>query len=101
LEETQADPRFLKPFEEHTLFVSREEPTLRRLPNLYLQLEKLLLSIVKKEGVYATYDSSLLEAAQKGLDKFNENYYTEMKNDMYWVACCLDPRIKAKWNYPD
>jgi len=94
----------LKPFEEHTLFVSREEPTLHRLPNLYHQLEKLLLSIVKKEGVYAMYDSSLLEATQKGLDKFN-GYYTEMKkNDMYWIACCLDPRIKAKWlikNHPD
>jgi hypothetical protein len=32
----------LKPFEEHTLFVSREEPILHRLPNLYLQLKKLL-----------------------------------------------------------
>jgi hypothetical protein len=58
----------MKPFEEHTLFVSREEPTLHRLPNLYHHLEKLLLSIVMKEGVYAMYDSSLLEATQKGLD---------------------------------
>jgi hypothetical protein len=87
----------LKPFEEHTLFVSREEPTLHRLANLYLQLEKLLLSIIKKEGVYAMYDSSLLKATQKGHDKFKK-YYTEIKkNDMYWIACCLDLRIKAKW----
>jgi hypothetical protein len=94
----------LKPFEEHTLFVSREEPTLYRIPNLYLQLEKLLTSIVKKEGKYATYDPSLVLAAQKGLDKFNE-YYKEMKkNDMYWIACCLDPRVKTRWlvkNYPN
>jgi hypothetical protein len=73
----------LKPFEEHTLFVSREEPTLHRLPNLYLQLEKLLLSIIKKEGVYAMYDSSLLEATQKGLDKFNKYYAEIKKNDIY------------------
>jgi hypothetical protein len=26
----------LKPFKEHTLFISREEPILHRLPNLYL-----------------------------------------------------------------
>jgi hypothetical protein len=53
----------LKPFEEHTMFVSREEPTLHRIPNLYLKLDKLLQSIVKKQGVYATYDPSLIEAA--------------------------------------
>jgi hypothetical protein len=38
---------------------------------------------VKKQGVYASYDPSLIEAAQKGLEKFNE-YYLEMKsNNMY------------------
>jgi hypothetical protein len=50
------------------------------------------------------YDSSLLEATQKGLNKFNEYYIEIKKNDMYWIACCLDPRIKAKWlikNHPD
>ena len=86
----------LKLFEEYILFVSREEPILYRLPNLYLQLEKLLQSIIKREGVYAIFNSSLLEATQKGLDKFNQ-YYTEMKkNDMYQITCCLNPRIKAK-----
>jgi len=38
---------------------------------------------VKKQGVYASYNPSLIKAAQKGLEKFNE-YYLEMKsNDMY------------------
>jgi hypothetical protein len=73
----------LKPFEEHTLYVSREEPTLHRLPNLYLKLDILLRSIVKKEGVYATYDSSLIEATRKGLDVFNHYYLQMKKNDMY------------------
>jgi hypothetical protein len=48
-----------------------------------LKLKKLLTSITKKERVYATYDPSLIKAAQKGLEKFNK-YYAEMKkNDMY------------------
>jgi hypothetical protein len=79
------------------LAVSREEPTLHCILNLYLKLEKLLTSIVKKEGVCASYDPSLIEATQKGLEKFNE-YYAEMKkNDMYWIACVLDPRVKTNW----
>ena len=79
------------------MFVSREEPTLHRIPNLYLKLDKLLQSIVKKQGVYATYDPSLIEAARKGLEKFNEYYLEMMKNDMYWIACILDPRVKTNW----
>jgi len=47
---------------------------LYRIPNLYLKLETLLTSIVKKEGLYATYNPSLITAAQKGLDKFNKYY---------------------------
>lgn len=87
----------LKPFEEHTKYVSRDEPTLHRIPNLYLQLEKLLMSITRKQGEYATYDPALIKAAQAGLEKFNE-YYTQMKeNDMYWIASILDPRIKTNW----
>jgi hypothetical protein len=93
-----------KPFEEHTLFVSREEPTLLRLPNLYLNLDKLLQSIVKKEGQYATYNPSLIEATRKGLEVFNRYYLAMKKNDMYWIACTVDPRIKTNWlkkNHPD
>jgi hypothetical protein len=50
----------LKPFKEHTKFVSHQEPTLHRILNLYLQLEKLLKSIINKEGVYSIYDLLLL-----------------------------------------
>lgn len=57
----------LKPFEQHTLYVSREEPTLHRIPNLYLKLDQLLQSIVKKQGDYSTYDPSLLKAAQNSV----------------------------------
>jgi hypothetical protein len=65
------------------LFVSCEKPTLYWLPSLYLELKQLLTSIVKKEGVYFTYNPSLVKAAQKGLDKFNK-YYTEVKkNNIY------------------
>jgi hypothetical protein len=52
----------LKPFEKLILFVSREELTIHRLPNLYLTLEGILKAIVKKEGEYALYDPSLLQA---------------------------------------
>jgi len=87
----------LKPFEDHTLYVSRVEPTLHRLPDLYLKLDKLLQSIVKKQGKYTSYDKTLIAAASKGLETFN-GYYTAMKeNDMYWIACVLDPRVKTKW----
>ena len=94
----------LELFEKLTLFVSREEPIIHRLPNLYLILENILKSIMKKEGKYALYDQSLLQATQKGLDKFY-GYYNEMKkNDMYWIAYCLDPRVKTNQltrNIPD
>ena len=86
----------LKPFEDHTLYVSRVEPTLYRLPDLYLKLDKLLQSIVKKQGKYASYDKTLITAASKGLETFN-GYYTAIKeNDMYWITCVLDPRVKTK-----
>jgi hypothetical protein len=94
----------LKPFEQHTLHVSREEPTLHRIPNLYLKLDQILQSIIKKQGVYASYDPSLIEAARKGLEIFNKYYLAMKSNDMYWIACVLDPRIKTNWlkkNHPD
>jgi hypothetical protein len=94
----------LKPFEEHTKYVSREEPILYCLPNLYLKLDKLLQSIVKKEGVYAIYDPSLIKATQAGLDVFNKYYLAIKSNNIYWIACILDPRIKGNWlkkNHPD
>jgi hypothetical protein len=79
------------------LYVSRVEPTLHRLPDLYLKLDKLLQSIVKKQGKYASYNKTLIAAASKGLETFN-GYYTAIKeNDMYWIACILDPRVKTKW----
>jgi hypothetical protein len=86
----------LKPFEEYTLFISREEPTLYRIPNLYLQLKKLLTSIIKKEGKYVTYNPSLVLTTQKGLNKFNRYYKEIKKNDIYWIAYYLDPRVKTR-----
>jgi hypothetical protein len=38
---------------------------------------------VKKQGVYASYDPSLIEAARKGLEKFNKYYLAIKKNDIY------------------
>jgi len=87
----------LKPFEDHTLYVSRNEPTIHRIPNLYLKLDQLLQGIVKKQGIYASYDKTLIEAARKGLEVFNKYYSAMKENDMYWIACVLDPRIKIKW----
>jgi hypothetical protein len=88
---------FLSPFEEITREVSRDEPTLTMVPALYVKMEKLLKSIINKEGEYASFDASLIAAAKQGLKKFDE-YYVEMKeNDIYWIACVLDPRIKTKW----
>ena len=85
----------LKPFEEHTKFVSREEPTLHRIPNLYLKLENDLKTIIKNDN--KKYDSSLVVATQKGMEKF-KIYYDAMKaNDIYWIACILDPRVKSNW----
>ena len=55
------------------------------------------MSIIKKEGEYASFDMSLVAAATKGYEKFKE-YYDEMKkNDIYWIASVLDPRVKTKW----
>jgi hypothetical protein len=60
-------------------------------------MEKLLKSVLNKTGLFATIDASLVAAAKKGYIKF-EKYYDEMKeNDIYWIACMLNPRIKTKW----
>jgi pantothenate kinase len=94
----------LKPFEQHTLYVSREEPTIHRVPNLYLKLDQLLQSIIRKQGDYASYDHSLIKAAKKGLEIFNKYYLAMKSNDMYWIASILDPRIKTNWlkkNHPN
>lgn len=85
----------LKPFEEQTKYVSREEPTIFRIPHLYLKLDTLLKAIMKNES--QKYDSALLAAARKGHDKFNKYYKAMKANDIYWIACVLDPRIKANW----
>ena len=69
-----------------------------------MKLDQILQSIVKKQGLYASYDLSLIEAARKGLEIFNKYYLAMKSNDMYWIACVLDPRIKTNWlkkNHPD
>ena len=87
----------LLPFEEITRQVSRDEPTLSMIPSLYVKMEKLLKSIINKEGDYASFNTSLVTAATKGYEKFKEYYNSMKKNDIYWVTCVLDPRIKTKW----
>ena len=73
----------LKPFEEYTLMVSREEPSLNLVPSLYVNLWSTLNQIIEKEGEYAAYDSLLIKAAEKGLEKFN-GYWESIKSiDIY------------------
>lgn len=54
-------------------------------------------AITKKEEEYANYDQSMIQAADEGLRVFNEYYAYMRTNDIYWVACILDPRVKTKW----
>jgi hypothetical protein len=64
---------------------------------MYLQLENTLKEISKREGDYAGFDNTLVEAAKYGLEKFNE-YNNYMKgNDIHYIASVLDPRIKCQW----
>jgi hypothetical protein len=82
----------------------QEEPILYCIPNLYLKLDQILQSIIKKQGVYASYDPLLIKAARKGLEIFNKYYLAIKSNDIYWIACILDPRIKTNWlkkNHPN
>ncbi|KAF4614407.1 hypothetical protein G7Y89_g15331 [Cudoniella acicularis] len=75
-----------------------------RLDAFLQVIRPILQSIVKKQGEYATYDPSLIKAAQKGLEVFNKYYLAMKSNDMYWIASILDPWIKANWlkkNHPD
>jgi hypothetical protein len=67
------------------------------IPSLYIKMEKLLKLIINREGNYASFDASLVAAVIKGYEKFKEYYYSMKKNDIYWVTCVLDPRIKTKW----
>jgi hypothetical protein len=89
--------KLLKPFKDHILYVSRVEPILYRLPDLYLKLDKLLQSIIKKQGKYTSYNKTLIAAASKGLETFNRYYSAIKENDIYWIAYILDLRVKTKW----
>ena len=64
---------------------------------MYLQLENTLKGISKRERVYAGFDSTLVEAAKYGLEKFNEYNGYIKGNDIYYIASVLDPRIKCQW----
>jgi hypothetical protein len=50
------------------------------------------------------YDPSLVLTTQKGLNKFNRYYKEIKKNNIYWIICYLNPRVKTRWlvkNYPN
>ena len=81
----------LKPFTEYTQFVSRTQPSIQLSAHMYLQLENTLKGISKREGVYAEFDSTLVEAAKYGLEKFNEYNGYIKGNDIYYIASVLDP----------
>ncbi len=67
------------------------------LPTLYVKFEKILKTIIAKGGVYAQYNKAFIRAADDGLYKF-EGYFEDMKNnDIYQIACVLDPRVKTNW----
>lgn len=94
----------LQPFNDLTKYVSRAEPTIQMSAQLYLKLQKILQSVVRKEGGFEDFDTTLITAAKAGLEKFDEYYGYMKQNDTYWIASVLDPRIKTKWlkkNLPD
>lgn len=86
----------LKPFKDFTKMVSREEPTITYIPRYYTNLESLLELIIKRRGEYDSYDMSMIIAAKAGLEVFKEYYGYMKENDIYWITCVLDPRIKTK-----
>lgn len=87
----------LRPFDDFTKWVSRQEPTIQLSASLYVKLQNILNSIIKKEGEFAEFDATLVDAAKAGLTKFNEYFQYVEENDTYWIACVLDPRIKTNW----
>jgi hypothetical protein len=76
--------------------VSYKELTITYIPRYYTNLELLLKLIIKKRGEYTSYNTSIIIVVKARLEVFKE-YYSYMKeNDIYWIACILDPRIKTK-----
>jgi hypothetical protein len=50
------------------------------------------------------YNPSLILTTQKGLNKFNKYYKEIKKNNIYWIICYLNSRVKTRWlvkNYPN
>ncbi len=87
----------LRPFDDFTKWVLRQEPTIQLSASLYVKLQNTLNSIIKKEGQFAEFDVTLVDAAKAGLTKFNEYFQYMKENDTYQIACVLDPRIKTNW----
>lgn len=84
-------------FEEFALHVSKAEPTVQFLPALYGKLEQTLRAVISKEGSYTAFDASLVKAALAGLSEFQLYCDDVQRNDIYLIACILDPRVKTLW----
>ena len=81
----------LKPFTKYTEFVSWVQPLIQLSARMYLQLENTLKEISKREGDYARFDNTLVEAAKYGLEKFNEYNNYIKGNNIHYIASVLDP----------
>lgn len=64
---------------------------------MYLTLKQTLKRISKREGEYTKFDTSLIEAAKVGLEKFKGYNGFIQSNDIYYIASILDLRIKCQW----
>jgi hypothetical protein len=75
----------LQPFEDFTKFISRLEPTtsIAMSGELYMKLERQLRSIINREGEFALFDDSLIEAAKAGLSKLEEYSGYMKENNTY------------------
>jgi hypothetical protein len=67
-----------------------KEPTITYIPCYYTNLELLLELIIKRQGEYDSYNTSIIIAVKAGLEVFKEYYSYIKENDIYWIAYILD-----------
>jgi hypothetical protein len=87
----------LYPFWEYTEFVSREQPTLQLAAQFYIQIQATLNLIMRKEGKYAVFDNTLINAVKAEVKTFERYNNFMQNNDIYLIASVLNPRIKIQW----
>jgi hypothetical protein len=87
----------LQPFKQYTDFISKSQINLALTTSLFHTLRSKLTDVQNRLSKWATVNDAIHTAVSGGIEKLNKYYKLMKKQDIYYVASVLDPRIKTSW----